>query len=493
MTVMEAGSVVANSIRLVKPLGEGGMGSVWLADHLALETQVVVKFMHQALGQDATSRERFSREAVAASKVKSPHVVQTFDHGVTPDGTAFIVMERLDGEDLAHRIERGPLSPKEATLVMTQTCRALARAHGAGIVHRDIKPDNIFLCDVGADEPFVKLLDFGIAKASLNPNLDNKTRTGAMMGTPYYMSPEQFAGAKDIDLRTDLWSMGIVAFECLTGRRPFDADTIGGLAIAVHSGELPLPSQVRPDLQPFDDWFKKACARKPAERFTTAKEFAESFDAVARGVGMIAGAPAAPAFATQGFSATSPEGIPAVPPALLLSTGATGAVATPTATLDPGMAPVAGAKSGGSKVVIFGSVGALAVIAVAAATLVARGSHPAASPLPSEPARPAAAPAAPPPPAPVPAPKPPEAEAQRLAPVANDIPSAAPAAPEPASTVTTRATAPKPTHQPVHATAAPAAAKPASAPAAPTRPAANCNPPYTVDGAGVKHPKMECL
>ena len=141
------------------------MGAVWLADHLALETQVVVKFMHEALGEDAGSRERFSREAVAASQVKSPHVVQTFDHGVTPEGVAFIVMEKLEGQDLAHRVEQGVLLPSAMSRSSRmQTCRALGRrASTVGIVHRDIKPENIFLCDVGSDEPFVKLLDFGIA------------------------------------------------------------------------------------------------------------------------------------------------------------------------------------------------------------------------------------------------------------------------------------------------------------------------------------------
>lgn len=178
------------------------MGSVWLADHLTLETQVVVKFMHTAVAADLVGRERFSREAVAASRVKSPHVVQTFDHGVTNEGIPFIVMERLEGEDLGRRIEKGVMSPAEVSSTLTQVCRALSRAHAAGIVHRDIKPDNIFLCDVGSDEPFVKLLDFGIAKNALNPKLDNGTQTGAMMGTPYYMSPEQFSGTKDLDYRT---------------------------------------------------------------------------------------------------------------------------------------------------------------------------------------------------------------------------------------------------------------------------------------------------
>jgi eukaryotic-like serine/threonine-protein kinase len=280
--------MISPSVRLSRPLGAGGMGTVWLADHLALKTQVVVKFMSASLGADPLSRERFAREAVAAAQVKSPHVVQTFDHGLTTDGTPFIVMEWLEGEDLAHRIRSGPVDLSALASILTQVCRALARAHAVGIVHRDIKPDNIFLCDVGGSEPFVKLLDFGIAKATLDTAPESRTRTGAMMGTPYYMSPEQFAGTKNIDFRTDLWSLGVVAFECLTGARPFEAETIGALVIAVHAGEIPIPSAVRAGLPAaMDAWFLRACARDPAARFQSALEFSEAFTRA------VAGAPVA--------------------------------------------------------------------------------------------------------------------------------------------------------------------------------------------------------
>ncbi len=253
------------------------MGSVWIADHLALKTRVVVKFMNPMHFDDPMSRERFSREAIAASQVKSPHVVQTFDHGVTAAGVPFIVMELLEGEDLAQRIRAGPVGIASTASILTQVCRALMRAHAIGIVHRDIKPGNIFLCDVGGDEPFVKLLDFGIAK-SVHAAPTSHTSTGAMMGTPYYMSPEQFAGTKSVDLRSDLWALGVVVFECVTGVRPFDADTLGGLAIAVHSGPMPAPSQLRHDLSPrIDAWFLKACARDPAARFQSAKGLADAF------------------------------------------------------------------------------------------------------------------------------------------------------------------------------------------------------------------------
>ncbi len=501
---MEEGRVIAQSIRLSRPLGAGGMGSVWLADHLALETEVVVKFMHQALGEDPTSRERFSREAVAASRVKSPHVVQTFDHGVTPEGIPFIVMERLDGDDLAKRIEKGVVSLREMTSILLQVCKALARAHSVGVVHRDIKPDNIFLCDVGTDEPFVKLLDFGIAKTALNPKLDNKTRTGAMMGTPYYMSPEQFAGAREIDFRTDLWSLGIVAFEGLTGARPFDADTIGGLAIAVHSGELPLPSSKRPDAAVIDAWFTKACARKPADRHGSAKEFAETFAAAAAGA-IGAGDGAAPQnklVITGGapldpgpLSATSPvplgmAGVPATTASLLMTTGASAAVESEPTPVPP--------KT--SRTPLYAVAGGLGAFAIGIVILLGRkGPNAAASSAPSPAvavpvlgAAAAAAPGA----APVSVGAPAQAALEQLAPLPAVPPVlAAPAAPLAAAAPDARPSAKpvSPAHSPAPA-AVPAHATPAAAPGpAPAKPAVNCNPPFTIDAQGVKHPKMECL
>jgi len=273
----KAGLMVTSSVQLVRPLGEGGMGSVWLAEHTALHTQVVVKFISSDYADNLEALARFRREAAAASQVKSPHVVQTLDHGVTPDGIPYIVMEHLEGRDLeSHLGEVGVMTPREVVEVVSQLCRALEKAHAAGIVHRDIKPSNIFLCDAGDGGVFVKLLDFGIAKGANVPKLDNGTRTGAMMGSPYYMSPEQVVAAKDIDFRTDLWSVGVVVFEALTGRRPFEAETVGALAIKIHSEALPLPTQKNPNLPgAIDAWFSRACARSPQERFASAKELGE--------------------------------------------------------------------------------------------------------------------------------------------------------------------------------------------------------------------------
>lgn len=279
-----AGMMVTPSVRLVRPLGEGGMGAVWVADHLALRTQVVVKFIASSLKDSKEATERFSREAAAAAQVKSPHVVQTFDHGVSPDGVPYIVMELLEGRDLGDFLDaEGRCPPELALEIVTQLARALDRAHERGIVHRDIKPGNIFLCDGGRGEVFVKLLDFGIAKGVEVPRIDSTTKTGSMIGSPFYMSPEQILGAKDLDHRSDLWSVGVVAYEALTGKKPFDAETMGGLAIRIHSEPLPVPSSVEPSLPPaVDAWFQRACARQVGARFSNAKELADAL-AVALG------------------------------------------------------------------------------------------------------------------------------------------------------------------------------------------------------------------
>ncbi len=247
------------------------MGSVWVADHLALKTEVVVKFMSKELAQSPDAVARFAREAAAASQVKSPHVVQTFDHGVTSDGVPYIVMELLEGTDLAQHLEkRGKLLPAEVTAIYTQVAKALGKAHAVGIVHRDLKPDNLFLCASEGDELFVKVLDFGIAKG--DARLGSGTTTGQVIGTPYYMSPEQIVGSRTIDLRADIWSLGVVVYELVTGKRPFDGESIGALTLAIH-GPLPPPSSVDPSLPPgLDAWFARSCAVSPADRFATVKD-----------------------------------------------------------------------------------------------------------------------------------------------------------------------------------------------------------------------------
>jgi serine/threonine-protein kinase len=272
------GTQVTKGITLVQPLGAGGMGAVWLADHAGLQTRVVVKFMLSGLDQSTQARSRFSREAAAAALVKSPHVVQMLDHGVTDDGVPFIVMEHLEGQSLGQAMDKqGRLAQADVVAIVTQVAKALSRVHGAGLLHRDIKPDNIFLC-AGEDEIFVKLLDFGIVKTSANEQVDSQTKTGQVVGTPFYMSPEQVNAEKTIDARSDLWALAVVAYEALTARKPFDGPSFGALAVSIVTTTAPKPSQYNPELSSaVDAWFERALTRDPAKRFGTAKELSEAF------------------------------------------------------------------------------------------------------------------------------------------------------------------------------------------------------------------------
>ena len=269
---LHEGLHITPAIRLVRPLGQGGMGRVWLAEHTSLETQVVVKFMADAIAKDKEGSARFAREASVAASVKSPHVVQVLDHGVTADGTRYIVMELLEGHDLAEHIKtHGRMTPQDVAALVAQVAKGLGKAHQVGVIHRDIKPDNIFLCDAGADgEMFVKLLDFGIAKHEHRVT-DAATSTGAVVGTPFYMSPEQIVGTT-LDARTDIWSLGVVAFEALTGKRPFEGSTVGAITLAIHTKKPKITDHVPSLPATLDAWFAKACAQEPAARFATARE-----------------------------------------------------------------------------------------------------------------------------------------------------------------------------------------------------------------------------
>jgi serine/threonine-protein kinase len=265
---IEAGASVTPNVRLLRPRGEGGMGAVWVAEHLTLGTEVAVKFLHGEYAEDSNARARFSQEAAASSRVKSAHVVKVHDHGITDTNVPFIVMELLEGTDLSKRIRAEKTIPcGELLAIVSQLCKALARAHESGVIHRDIKPENVFLSSEGG-EVFVKLLDFGIAKTEVTmlrtADTRRSTLAGQSLGTPYYMSPEQFRSAKQIDLRSDLWSVGVLVYEALTGVLPFVADTVSALAIVVNEGAAVPPSKINPALPAaIDAWFAKACAPWP--------------------------------------------------------------------------------------------------------------------------------------------------------------------------------------------------------------------------------------
>jgi eukaryotic-like serine/threonine-protein kinase len=352
----EPGVFVTPTIRLVRLLGQGGMGSVWVADHGGLHTQVAVKFMAEELATNEDAVRRFTREAAAAARVKSPHIVQVFDHGVTDRGIPYIVMELMEGHDITHQVEKhGPLSVVATAHVLAQACRALQKAHDAGIIHRDIKPDNVFLTDPDG-EPFVKVLDFGIAKDSKMTEL-GMTGTGAMVGTPYYMSPEQVMSAKHVDHRTDVWAITLVAYYALTGAVPYTADNLGALCVEICSGNVAAPTTFRPDLGPaVDAFFAKALTRDINQRFQTARDLAAAFDQLANrapsfvdaptydGVGSMVPATPGAAGLSASQGAIRPGGsLPGGP------SGVAGQTLSDLSASAPGTAAPQAGRSGGSK------------------------------------------------------------------------------------------------------------------------------------------------
>ncbi len=277
-------AIVAGKYRLSRLLGRGGMGSVWEGVHSTLGTRVAIKFIEAEHVNSPEARQRFENEARAAATLKSKHVVEVYDHGVMEDGRPFIVMEFLEGEPLDKRLDRvGRLAPADTARILGQVCRALAKAHAARIVHRDLKPENIFLVwddEDGAD--IAKVVDFGIAKFTEgNVGNSSATRTGSVLGTPYYMSPEQARGLRSVDYRSDLWSIGVIAFRCMVGHLPFEGEAIGDLLVKLCTAPIPVPSQLAPDLPPsFDSWLQKALSREPEQRFQTAAELSQSLAAV---------------------------------------------------------------------------------------------------------------------------------------------------------------------------------------------------------------------
>jgi len=283
------GRLLASKYRLVREMARGNMGAIWRAEHVLLRLPVAVKFMHLAEegwgvptpAERSESMKRFLSEARIAAAARGPHVVQVFDYGVD-QGIPYLVMELLEGESLAERLRRvGRLSSDETSGVLLQVASALEGMHELGIVHRDLKPENIFL--VEADVLLAKILDFGVARVSdqaLLTTLTPGTRTGDLIGTPNYMSPEQLQDRRSLDHRSDVWAVGVVAFECLLGRLPFVATHLAGMILAICSGPLPVPSLLGPVPRGFDAWFKRACARDPDRRFSSATQAASALHAL---------------------------------------------------------------------------------------------------------------------------------------------------------------------------------------------------------------------
>jgi serine/threonine-protein kinase len=261
---VDVGQVIAGKYRVERVLGAGGMGMVVEVTHVELEQRMAIKLMLPEVAMSPELVERFLREARAAAGLKSQHVTKVFDVGRLETGALFMVMEHLTGSDLTGVLKtRGPLPVDEAALYVLQACEALAEAHRRGLVHRDIKPANLFLTRAADGSPCIKVLDFGVAKATAEVS---KTGTGALLGTPLYMSPEQVRGERDIDARTDIWALGVVLYELVTGSVPFTGDSLWKIFNQVTDGEPAPPSSRRDELPPCFDSVVLSCLEKDRDK-----------------------------------------------------------------------------------------------------------------------------------------------------------------------------------------------------------------------------------
>ena len=280
--MVQQGQVLGGRYRLVEPLGEGGMGSVWVAENLAIKgAEVALKVMHGAFGHDATIVRRFRTEAEATVRIGHPGIVRVFDFGELEDGTPYLVMERLQGESLADRLEReGALAPREAVEVLCAVLDALEAAHDKDILHRDLKPENIFLTREG-ERVVPKILDFGVSKIlGSDAERVKLTRTGALVGTPAYMAPEQAMGEEAVDTRADLWAMGVILYELVSSRLPYEGQNYNAMLVQIVTGRPKPVTEHVPSLDPgLVAIIERAMARSPRQRYPSARAMREAMEA----------------------------------------------------------------------------------------------------------------------------------------------------------------------------------------------------------------------
>jgi eukaryotic-like serine/threonine-protein kinase len=278
-TRLTSGMWITPHVRLVRQLSVGGGGLVWVAAHMRMHTQVAVKFLGTHLLNDPTARARFEREGRVVSQIDSPYLVQVYDTGALEDGTPWMVMEWLEGESLKERMKKTQrLVPRNAMSVIHQVSQALSRTHQVGVVHRDIKPDNIFVLRTSG-AVVIKLLDFGVAKRMPvgGESLSVITARQETLGTPAFMSPEQLRHASQADYRTDLWSLGVLAYRMLIGALPFLARDYPAMCLAITRAEFTLPSALDPAWpKEVDAWFARSFKIDRAARFRSAEEASTS-------------------------------------------------------------------------------------------------------------------------------------------------------------------------------------------------------------------------
>ncbi|MFT3923680.1 MAG: protein kinase [Myxococcales bacterium] len=275
------GQIIANKYVVERVLGEGGMGVVIAAWHTGLDQRVAIKLLlRERLQHDESAIERFQREARAAARIRSQHVCRVLDTGALDDGTPFLVMEYLEGMDLADELaQRGKLPAVEAVRIVREACEALSEAHGCGIVHRDLKPANLFMVQRPDGGRLLKVLDFGVSKSLSSSGTPHRTltKTASLVGSPIYMSPEQLNSSRDVDGRTDIWALGIILYELLTGRTPFYGETIPQLVTAVLTTEAEPLSSLGLNLPVgLEGIVMRALKKSRDERYASAQEFSQA-------------------------------------------------------------------------------------------------------------------------------------------------------------------------------------------------------------------------
>jgi eukaryotic-like serine/threonine-protein kinase len=282
------GAVVGDRYRLLAKIGSGGMGSVYKVEHVRMGKVMALKLLHGDLSRDESMIRRFNREARAVSRLASEHTVQVFDYGQS-DGLVYIVMEYLRGRDLGALLgELGPLSVPRCADTIRQVCRSLSEAHSAGVIHRDLKPENVFVCAPRAGKEMVKVLDFGLAKLAEREELAAQTLQGSLIGTPYYMSPEQVSGG-DITVASDIYSLGALMYKLVTGDPPYAARTPIAILSAHVNKPVPVLSERLPerrDLAPIDAIIQRAMAKEPGDRFANVDALRRALESVAAGEAM---------------------------------------------------------------------------------------------------------------------------------------------------------------------------------------------------------------
>jgi tRNA A-37 threonylcarbamoyl transferase component Bud32 len=276
------GTTLGDAYRIVRQIGEGAMGGIYEARQLRLDKRVAVKILARELAANGEALLRFHREAEITSQLGHPHIITVFDFGTTDGGQPYLVMEFLEGEDLANRLGRVKTMPLAAAVrVAKQVASALSETHNKGVVHRDLKPANVFLSRIQGED-FAKVLDFGISKVRAAST--SLTNASTLMGTPMYMAPEQAKGAVELDHWTDQWALACITYEMLTGRPPFIGDDTAALLYMVVHEDPPPPSQINANLPPeIDHVIKRALTKDQAERFPHVTAFARALEAAAAG------------------------------------------------------------------------------------------------------------------------------------------------------------------------------------------------------------------